>query len=201
MRKWSAWESYFEDPEFAKWWDAAEGGEATSAAYTPEPEIVTPPFKNLAARAFDVGKDSPSVPQPMRKRQLAASKRLEAQLSANRQKPGDDAAKEPSAIETPTVGEGDKPRKKNPTTEKVVKQKVKSKAKTKPKVSKAKVTETKKERKAPDGPLGMIMKEFMDKTKQSGVKHREALKLWKTSAERSAVVAKLPPREVKRRRY
>ena len=65
----------------------------------------------------------------------------------------------------------------------------------------AKLTETKKARKAPDGPLGVIMKEFMDKTKKSGVKHKEAFKLWKTSAERSAVVDKLPPHEVKRGRY
>ena len=93
MPKWSTWESYFEDSEFAKWWDAADRGEATSAAYTQE-QIVTPPFKNLAARAFDVGKESPSVPQPMRKRQLAAAKRLEAQINAKQQKPADDA-KEP----------------------------------------------------------------------------------------------------------
>ena len=79
---------------------------------------------------------------------------------------------------------------------------MKSKVKVKSKVSEeAKVNETKKERKAPDGPLGVIMKEFMDKTKKSGVKHMEALKLWKTSAERSAVVDQLPPHEVKRRRY
>ena len=78
---------------------------------------------------------------------------------------------------------------------------MKGKVKSKAKAKVSKKDPAKKERKAHDGPLGQIMKEFMEKTKQSGVNHREALKLWKTSAERSAVVAKMPPNEVKRRRY
>jgi hypothetical protein len=146
------------------WWGAA------AASY---------PFQG---HAFDVSVTPDKLPQPMKKRQQLAAKRLELQLSQ--------APKASAPEQVAAVSKAEKAKKVKPTSKaKVVKPKAKGKGE-KPAV-----------RKPAAGPMAVAMKKFMENAKQQGYKHSECMKMWMKSAERNAIIDGLPETERKRRRF
>lgn len=117
------------------------------------------------------------VPQPMKKRQQLAAKRLELQLQNQQQVPKvpEQDAEAPAAVK--------------PTS--------------KSKVKKNKPKGEKPTRKAADGPMATVMKDFLKSTKEKNkdIKHSDALKLWMDSKERNNIIDALPAPERKRRRF
>ena len=149
------------------WWGAA-------ASY---------PFQG---HAFDVSATPDKLPQPMKKRQQVAAKRLELQLS---QAPKADAPEQVAAVSKAEAAKKPKRVKSGP------------KAKATKSKSESKGTGKKPVRKPAHGPMGVAMKKFMEKVKKEGYKHPQRLKMWMKSAERSAIIDGLPETERKRRRF
>eukprot|EP00435_Cladocopium_sp_Y103_P061641 s308_g23.t1 len=142
---------------------------------------VAPTRSSFQGFTFAVDETPEKLPQPMKKRQLSAAKRLELQLQSQK------VPKVPEQnAEVPFV---------KPT----------SKARAKPtKATKAKKNETceKPTRKPADGPMTTAMKAFMESTKKDkNIKHSEAVKLWMKSKERNSIIEALPQNERKRRRF
>lgn len=153
----------------ADWERRAHAGRACSAS--PPAPLVTP--KGRFSDRFAVELPSPpKAPEPYKKSQLAAAKRLEKELKTS------------SQTASKTTGES---------------QDSKSKVKAK-KTQKEKKTDTKK--KAHDsGPLQDAMSKFLTRVKNQGASHKEALQMWRNSRERDAIVGKMSESERKRRRY
>ena len=158
------------------WWDAA----------TP-----TCPFQGYK---FDVDETPDKIPQPMKKRQQVAAKRLEVQLSQQ-------AQKAPKAC-APELAAESKVEKVKPTSKsKEVKPTAKSKGvKPTSKASKPKCGMP-AARKPAAGPMMTAMKKFMEGAKKEGFKHSECMKMWMKSTERNAIIDRLPAHERKRRRF
>lgn len=150
------------------WWDAVG---------------VAPSSSSFQGFTFEVGETPDKLPQPMKKRQQLAAKRLELQLQSQQQVPKvPDKDAEASTVVKPALKPKIKP--------------AKGKKVEKPKGEKP-------TRKAADGPMTTAMKAFMESTKKNntGIKHSDAVKLWMQSKERSSIVEALPPNERKRRRF
>ena len=161
--------------ELTEWERDAHDGAPTSAH---APCYATP--CRLVDR-FPADLDTPPpIPNPLKKTQLAAAKRLEKELKAA------GANKGPH---------GNKSRK----TKK--EKKTKTKAATKDKKEK-KQKQEKKPRKPNQGPLAEVMKEYIKSRREAeGLSYQDALKAWGTSSERAAIVDNMSYSEQKRRRY
>lgn len=171
--------------EIHQWETDAFHGEATSA-HAPQPADVTP--CRLTDRFVDLG-TPPPIPNPLKKSQLAAAKRLEKELKmAKTNKPK--GVKDTGKTNGKKVG-CDKQKPGKGTKEKKGK-------KQKREIGEEKDTKTKK---ATNGPLTEAMKDFVQARRGEGVSYREAMKQWRTSTERASIVNSFCPSEQKRRRY
>ena len=131
----------------------------------------------------DLPTPEPVVPEPCRKLALTAAKRLEKELKAHGAKPKAKAAqpvKEPQNAKAKSAAKAKKEDKK---------QKGKKEDKKNGKRGKA------------SGPMAEAMKAFHQAKKAEGFTYSEAQGLWKTSAERQAIVQTMSDAEKKRRRY
>ena len=158
------------------WWDDAGAAPSCSS------------FQGFT---FEVEETPDKLPQPMKKRQQLAAKRLELQLQNRQQAPKvpEQDAEVPAAVK--------------PTSKSKVNSKSKAKSKSKVKSKKDKPKGEKPTRKPADGPMAATMKAFLKSTKQKneGIKHVDALKLWMDSEERNKIVEAIPTPERKRRRF
>lgn len=123
----------------------------------------------------------------MKKRQVAAAKRLEQQLNGQ-WKPAAHEAKKAEAEDSVCPKET----KLTEHTSKKAKNAQGKKKATKSSSSK---------RKPQNGPLTKAMREFMARCKQNGLKYQQALHQWKFSEERKAIVSTVSMSERARRRY
>eukprot|EP00435_Cladocopium_sp_Y103_P017245 s4632_g4.t1 len=162
--------------ELMDWERDAYDGAPTSAyapAFAPQPD--TTPCR-LVDKFPDMEMTPPPIPNPMKKSQLAAAKRLEKEM-----KMADAANKK---------REGKKPEKKE-----------KTKKKDKKAASKKKQETEKKPRKPNEGPLAGAMKEYITRRRAEGLSYMEAMKEWGKSKERAEIVDSMSYSEQKRRRY
>ena len=143
---------------------------------------VAPSSSSFQGFTFEVDETPDKLPQPMKKRQQLAAKRLELQLQSQQVPKVPDQDAEASTVVKPTLKSKIKP--------------AKGKKVEKPKGEKP-------TRKAADGPMTTAMKAFMESTKKNNtdIKHSDAVKLWMQSKERSSIVEALSPNERKRRRF
>ena len=159
--------------ELVDWERDAHDGVPTSAyapAYAPQPE--TTPCR-LVDRCLDLD-TSPPIPNPMRKTQLAAAKRLEKEMKL--------------------AGNKTQKEKKNAAA--------KGKKKEKKQKKEKKENQEKKPRKPNQGPLTEVMKEYIKGRRQAdGLSYHDALKALGTSSERAEIVSTMSLSEQKRRRY
>ena len=162
--------------ELMEWEKDAYDGAPTSAhapCYAPQPDA-TPCRLVHQFPDLDALDTPPAIPNPLKKTQLAAAKRLEKEMKAA----------------------GDKP-KKTKKTEKKTKKNAAAKAK-----KDKKEKQEKKPRKPNQGPLTEVMKEYIKGRRQAdGLSYRDALKAWGTSSERAEIVNTMSYSEQKRRRY
>lgn len=161
-------------------WLAEFAGEAfTSSPESDQPRLsrkvsfATPEAKLLKIPAEHT---PPPLPRPTAKAQLVAAKRMQAELKKKSGKTGENDL------------DGD--------CEKVAKT-----PKTKVGKGKAAKQNSKKKRKAQNGPVQSTFHRFMAAQREAGVKHPKALKLWKVSEERQALISTMSPAERKRRRF
>ncbi len=148
----------------------AHGGGACSAS--PPAPLVTPKGRLTERFARDLP-SPPKAPEPYKKSQLAAAKRLEKELKTSR------------ATGPKIVGKSQ--------------DKGKSKTQDK-KISKEKKNDN-KNKGHDSGPLQDAMSKFMTRVKNQGASHREAQQMWRESRERDAIVGNMSESEKKRRRY
>ena len=157
--------------EVAEWKKSASRGEATSA--TP-PAVIEPAVTPKGHKPyFEV--DTPAkIPNPLKKVQLVAEKKLEQQLKRQK-KPNDAGDPEVSAAagktETSSGGGGKKK------------------------------SQSGKKRKPNNGPMKVALDQFIAKKRAKGFSYMESLKLWSTSKQRQAIVDSLSPEERRRRRF
>ena len=124
----------------------------------------------------------PPVPHPQKKAQLAAAKRLEKELRAEKSKGNKTEVPKKS-----TESKGKKTEIPKKSTE-----------------SKGKKTKGNKGDNKPAplaGPMQIEMKKFVDGLKANGYGHFQAMDLWKQSKERAKIVNAMSESERKRRRY
>ena len=167
--------------EIHKWETDAVNGNATSA-HAPEPADVTP--CRLTDRFLDLD-TPPPIPNPLKKTQLAAAKRLEKELKMAKVE-ADTGVKKPKTAKGKKA-KGDSKGKKD--------------KKSSNKNKKKQETGDPKTKKAANGPLTEAMKDFVQARRGEGVSYREAMKQWRTSTERASIVNSFCPSEQKRRRY
>lgn len=162
------------ESDIAEWKTSAMKGEATSS----EAPVQISPLLTPDHRPYvEVDNTPPKVPNPMRKSQLIAEKKLQQQFKKKM---------EPK-VANPDAGQGDSDCKK-------------PKAKTSKAKSDGKSAKTKK-RKPNDGPMKVAMDSFIKDGKKRGWNHAKCLRKWKTSQERLDIVNRLPAAERKRRRF
>ena len=169
------------DEEWGDWVSRAHLGEPTGSS-----PPVTPPCRLLDLDSrFNVDVPTPdaAIPEPLKKTQVTAAKRLQKELAerAKSNKVSDFEAKKAAEIKS-----------KKPKAKKADK-------KSKPKGKNAKKTPDTKSKYC--GPLSVAFQEFMRQKKAEGNTHKDALGLWKISPERMAIVGKMSESERKRRRY
>ena len=157
------------DEEWGDWVGRAHSGHPTGSS----PPVTTPPCRFVDKFHVDLGTPEAAIPEPMKKTQVAAAKRLQKELAEKTKK------------EKPVPKKEKKPEKKTKTTKK------------KPQAKKQKKSQDPKS----TGPLSLALKAFMAQKKSDGFSHKESLKLWKVSAERMEIVGKMSESERKRRRY
>ena len=158
------------DDEWGDWVTRAHLGQPTGSS----PPVTTPPCRLADKFNVDLCTPDAAVPEPMKKTQVAAAKRLQKELAEK-------AKKE----EKPVPKNAKKPQKKTKTAKKTPQAKKQKKSKD-PKSS---------------GPLSLAFKEFVAQKKSEGYSYRESQSLWKESAERMEIVVKMSESERKRRRY
>lgn len=167
--------------EIQKWETDAFHGNATSA-HAPQPADVTP--CRLTEHFPDLD-TPPPIPNPLKKSQLAAAKRLEKELKMAK-------AEKKEGVEGTEKAKGKKAERDN---------KKPGKGKKDKKSKKQKHETGKKTKNAANGPMTEAMKEFVQARRGEGVSYRDAMKQWRTSTERASIVDSLSPSEQKRRRY
>ena len=166
-------------------WDAYSGQPTGSSRPSAKSPYVVTPTPTLLVDRFDL--DLPSaekVPEPCKKAALTAAKRLEKELKLKAHGAKPKAKAEKKAEE-------------NKETETEV-------SKTKGKTSKQKKPsqeDKKGGKKKMDGPMTSAMKAFIELKISEGHTYFEARGLWKTSADRQAIVDGMSEAEAKRRRY
>ena len=163
--------------KISDWQQTAYDGAATSA-FAPQLETPSP---RLVANLEEVD-TPPKIPRPMRKAQLACSKRVEKALKAAKTKG-----------ETNEKPQG-KP-KGNNSKEKEKAKKIKEKEKAK------KIKDKKEDKKETNGPMKVAMAEYVAKCRAEGMTYAQAMAGWKLSSERKAIVDTMSPSEQKRRKY
>lgn len=128
---------------------------------------VAPSSSSFQGFTFEVDETPDKLPQPMKKRQQLAAKRLELQLQSQQVPKVPDQDAEASTVVKPTLKSKIKP--------------AKGKKVEKPKGEKP-------TRKAADGPMTTAMKAFMESTKKNNtdIKHSDAVKLWMQSKDAAA---------------
>ena len=175
------WHRYETEPEYRKWWDRADAG-LPSSARKPSAETTPPKMSELARMDL-----SPApVPNPMAKRVLQASKRLEKEVKS--QKPH----KKPVQPDVLRVkAEKSQPQSQAQSEEPCDKKKKK-------KTSNAKKT---KKRSHKDGPMQEAMKKYIASKREKGFTYMQALQKWRNSSKRASIVDNMSEAERKRRRY
>ena len=193
--------------EVQEWKEEAAAGKATSAS---PPAVVTPEIDRTGF--FDVASPtSPQkVPNPMRKSVLVADRKLQAELKkhgiklpdkpANGAKSGEGAV---AATAAPKGLSGDgaaapmsSAAPKDPSGDRVASPKPCA-----PDPSAKDPAEGPPKRKRNNGPMQAVMREFINLKRAEGLSYHEAMGLWRGSAERQAIVDKIPEGERKKRRY
>ena len=165
------------DEEWGGWVSRAQLGEPTGSS-----PPVTPPCRLLDRSNVDLPTPDAAIPEPMKKTQVSAAKRLQKEL-AEKAKAEKVGPKESKAKQVEKSGKGPK------------------KADQKKKPSKKNAKKTTKSESKSCGPLSVAFQEFMRQKKADGRTHKEALGLWKNSPERTAIVGSMSESERKRRRY
>lgn len=158
--------------EHSEWLHDAKSGQATSAS----PPTVTPPQDRFLR--VSPSRTPEKVPRPLQKVQLAANKRLQAQLKKLKNQPKNEP-----------VSQSDQSGKPKPSG-------------TVPsKVSKPKTSSKKPLRKNnKSGPMQKAMAAFFQKAKAT-MSHREAQQAWMESSERECIVSSMSASERARRRF
>ena len=161
-------------------------------------------------------KQSEKPIEPMRKREVAEWRRLEAKAKAARKKPAASEPVAPSARgEKPKQQQQQKPSPKpKPSPKGKAKATAKATAKAKAKSKGKGLKGDGKEKAAPKGgkkkaskedkkesPMKAEMDKYIQKARAAGASYFEALAEWKTSDERHAIYCTLSDAEIKRRRY
>lgn len=165
-----------------------------TAACSEDAEVLTPPHNLLGQAVLTDQETPPPIPRPYSKIQLQAAKKLELKLdAASRARKPEASAPREKVKPNEVVGKGLE-------KGKVKKGKVEEE-KVEGKVGKEKVERAK--RKPANGPMTKALKEFIDgkRNEDKGLSYFDALKTWKTSDERAAIVDTLSDGERKRRRF
>ena len=159
--------------EIMDWEKDAYHGAPTSAH---APAFATP--CRLVDRFPALDTTPPPIPNPLKKSQLAAAKRLEKDM-----KMADAANKKRDEKKAKKQKKQDKKDKKAANN------------------GKKNQGKEKKNRKPNEGPLTGAMKEYIQRRRAGGLSYREAMKEWGESSERAEIVNKMSYSEQKRRRY
>jgi len=138
----------------------------------------------VASQKFNLEVSTPDklIPNPMRKVQLMANKRLETQLKTMKEppqpvRPCQEITHEPKAAPLPRKKPARPP---VPTIDKAVKQKRNGNE---------------------DGPMQLAVKKFLEVKKTEGLSFASARSLWLVSEDRRKIIDTMPFAERKRRRF
>ena len=186
------------------WQKQAEAGEATSAApdalKTPSPRPYLPLPGSTPAKA--------KVPEPMRKRILAADLKLIKELRKVGMSEDEIKKYQVEKENKRQIQEMEKVEKEKAKVEKQRLRDEKAREKVRKQLEKEEKTTKngenkgeKTKKKESNGPMSVALKAFVDAQRQAGIGYIQAMRLWKQSDERAEILALLPESERKRRRY
>ncbi|CAK9078985.1 unnamed protein product, partial [Durusdinium trenchii] len=142
--------------DVAEWKRSASCGEASSA--TP-PVVIEPAVTPQGHKTYFEVETPTKIPNPLKKVQLMAEKKLEQQLK--RQKKDDAGGPQVPAAAGTTTGSSGKGGKKK--------------------------IESGKKRKPNNGPMKIAMDKFIAKKRAKGFSYKDSLRLWSTSKQRQAI--------------
>lgn len=182
--------------QISAWEQVAHEGGPTSAH---APMLSSPPPSLRHALIPDLP-TPPCPPNPMKKHQLTAAKRLEKELKEKSKK---DQKKIETQPECDPASKEESTNKEDDLPDHVPEIRPKEKKNSKKADGKKKTTkkETNQKRKPNNGPVWEAMQSYIQAMRADGVSYQGALRMWKSSAARAAIVNKMSASEQKRRRY